>query len=50
MIYYIIFIKKQPLIMLNVCNRKKHLEEIGTEKSKYNLGEGIVIIDVYTKY
>jgi len=35
--------------MLNVCNQK-HLEEISTEKAKYNLREGIVTIDVYTEH
>lgn len=29
---------------------KKHLEEIGSEKAKYNLREGIVTIDVYTEH
>lgn len=27
-----------------------HLEEICTEKAKYNLREGIVAIDVYTEH
>lgn len=29
---------------------EKHLEEICTEKAKYNLREGIVTVDVYTEH